>query len=117
MRQPAILAAAALALAACASDAPPQAPLARAEQAIRSAEGVGAAQAAPLPLRIAQERLAAARSADDEARSRRLADEAVASAELAQAQAQAARSQQSLADLRRSAAGQSEATTRPGSPQ
>jgi hypothetical protein len=91
---------AALPLWACSSKVP-EAPLARADQAIQSAASAGADRHATLDMRIAREKLAAARSTDDETRSRRLSDEAVASAELAQAKTEAARSVASLQDLGR----------------
>jgi hypothetical protein len=104
IRSPAIAAAAVALLAACASQPPPRS-LARASQAINAATQVNAAAAAPLEMRLAHEKLDAAKAAaqqDRNAEADRLAEEAVANAELAQAKTEEAKSKAALSDVRES---------------
>lgn len=105
--------AALLVLAACAKE-PPPASVAEAERAIRMAEDQGAGKLAPLELRVAQDRLAAAKGAEEAKDADRLAAQAMVNAELAQAKADAARAQAALADTER--AGRAPAAATPAQP-
>lgn len=102
-----LLAAVVLALGACASAPPaPVDAIQAAEIAISNADKENAAEFAPLEMRSAREKLAAARVAptddDSAANSRRLADEARADAELATARAAAAKASAVNEDLKKS---------------
>lgn len=94
-----------LILAACASTPPPDPRLLdNAESALRQAEDAGAADYAPLELRFARERLAAARQhmeAGRPAETRRVADEAEIEAQLALARTRAAQTRAELAQRQR----------------
>lgn len=88
--------------AGCAGDEPPPAALAQAETAIQMARQADAATLAPLPLRVAEDRLAAAVAAaedDDDETAAMLAEQARVNAQVAQAQAGAARTQQATREL------------------
>ncbi|MBF0393256.1 MAG: DUF4398 domain-containing protein, partial [Alphaproteobacteria bacterium] len=77
---------AALTMAGCAGDEPPPAALAQAETAIEMARQADAATLAPLPLRVAEDRLAAALAAfedDEDETAAMLAEQARANAQLA----------------------------------
>jgi len=75
---------------ACASTPPPTSQISAAELAIRQAESVGAVELAPLPMRIAREKLDEAKSivskgANDQLhRAKRLAESAAVEAQLAE---------------------------------
>jgi len=91
-----LIAAMLLPLAGCATDQPPRAELAQAEQAVDQAAAADAARYAPLPLQEARQKLESARRAAfmrDFERAGYLAREAEVSAELAVASAQTARTQ------------------------
>jgi chromosome segregation ATPase len=81
---------AALALAACANEAPPTAQVTLADSTIRDAETAGAVQYSPVELNSAREKLEAARrnmQDDNNEQARRLAEEAEADARLAELRA------------------------------
>jgi len=94
-----------LALAACATTPPPDPRLLYdAESALRQAEEAGAAEYAPLELRFARERLAAARQHMEGGRAaeaRRVADEAEIEGQLALARTRAAQTRAELAQRQR----------------
>jgi hypothetical protein len=97
---------AALALAACATDAPPpRAELAAAEVALRGAENADAVRYAPAPLTLAQDKYARANAAMEARRfvdARRLAEQALADAQLAEAQARSQIARESATELQES---------------
>jgi hypothetical protein len=97
---------AALALGACATDAPPpRAELAAAEVALRGAETADAARFAPAPLTLAQDKYARAGAAMEARRfvdARRLAEQALADAQLAEAEARSQVARHSAAELQES---------------
>jgi hypothetical protein len=100
----AIIAAAILALSACATLPPDPTLLNNAQSAIMQAEQVGAQEYSPLELRFARERLEAAIEAlelDDAEHARRLADGAEIEAQLALARTQAALARAELAEKQR----------------
>lgn len=85
------------AVAACSSGEPPNTQIGAGNQAIESAERVGAIRFAPQELQSARDKMAEAERAvreEDYERARRLAEQATADAELAAAKAQAERTQQ-----------------------
>jgi hypothetical protein len=87
-------------LAACASGEPPTAQLAVAGSRLADAERAGAARDAPVELKLAREKLAAARAATREEKyeeARRLASEAEADAKLAEVKTRATLAEQSAA--------------------
>ena len=87
-------------LTACATTPPDPRLLDNAEKAIRTAQGAGAEEYAPLELRFARERLEAARFQLDNNQAepaRRLADEAEIEAQLALARSRAAQARADLA--------------------
>lgn len=98
-----VLAAAAIALSACASNAPvTAAAIARAEAGIDQAERIGAYEHGSTEFNRAREKLAAARNASDDGdaeRASRLAEEARLDAELAAAKAENAEAQAAVAAL------------------
>jgi hypothetical protein len=86
----------------------PGAQIAQAEQAVNQAEQEGAGQYAPLPLRKAEDKLAAARETvaeeddDDYVEARRQAEQATVDAELAAAAARRARTEEVVDELSQS---------------
>lgn len=94
-----------LLLAACATTPPPDPRLLdNAENALRQAEEAGAAEYAPLELRFARERMAAAQRHLESGRmveTRRSADEAEIEAQLALARTRAAQTRADLAQRQR----------------
>jgi hypothetical protein len=85
-----------LGAAACASVSPPTAEISAAETAIRQAESLGAGETAPLPMRIAREKLDEARAIvqkgekDHMRRAKRLAEDAAVEGRLAEETARTA---------------------------
>ena len=80
-----------LGLAACASEAPPNAQLGAASTAVASAERAGALERAPVELQTARDKLSRAEAAAREERydlARRLAEQAQVDAEFADARAE-----------------------------
>jgi hypothetical protein len=81
---------------ACASVSPPSGQISEAEAAIRQAESMGAVEFAPLPMRIAREKLDESRAIvqkgkdDQMTRAKRLAEEATVEARLAEETARTA---------------------------
>jgi len=81
---------------ACSSVSPPTTQIATAEAAIRQAESVGAVESAPLPMRVAREKLDEAKalveSGDNDrlSRAKRLAEDATVEAQLAEQTARTA---------------------------
>lgn len=81
---------------ACASVSPPTSQISAAEVAIRQAETMGAVETAPLPMRIAREKLDEAKAlvqkenGDQLRRAQRLAEEAAVEAKLAEETARTA---------------------------
>jgi hypothetical protein len=95
-----LLAAISISIAGCASVPPPNEQLASARAAIEAAEVAGAAQAAPVDLAQARDKLSAAQvavTAKDMERARRLADQSAVDAQLAQAKASTARARDGVA--------------------
>jgi uncharacterized protein DUF4398 len=91
-------------LAGCAGEPRPTAKMATADVNFRKAEEDQAAQYAPLEMRLAREKLEAARKAIDDdqyAKARRLSEEASADAELAAAKARAERARHDTDEMRR----------------
>ncbi len=89
-------------LGACASTPPPDEALARAEAQIRTARQDGAADAAPLPLRKAEDHLQRAKQAARDERydeARRHAEKARADAELASAEAEREHMREAVTEL------------------
>jgi hypothetical protein len=104
-------------IAGCAGRAhePPEAGLRAAEQAISSAEQIGAAEQAPLELRMAREKLSEAEDAAqarDYGRADMLAEEARITAELAAARADANKAVELNEELERSIAALRDETER-----
>jgi hypothetical protein len=98
------VAAASLALAACASLPPPQGEVANADLALRKAEAVNAAEVAPLDARLAREKLQSAQLAMQKGRhleARRDAEQAEVDALVASARARSARAQRAEEEIRR----------------
>lgn len=81
---------------ACASVSPPTSEISAAELAIRQAEGLGAVELAPLPMRVAREKLDEAKAlvqkdgSDRMRRAKRLAEDAAVEARLAEETARTA---------------------------
>ncbi len=101
---PAIAAALALSLAACASVEPPREQLAVSRAAVERASGPAAAEA-PLELAAGRDKLERANVAminKDYTQARQLAEQAEADAALAEARARATRSDRALGELRAS---------------
>ena len=95
----------ALAAAGCASSKGPPPDLSAPRQAVAEADQAGAAEAAPLELRNARQKLEQAATAverGDYERARFLAAEAAVDAELAEAKARAATVEAAVAELRES---------------
>jgi hypothetical protein len=95
-------AALAIALAACATTAPPSAQMAVAEKSIHDAVSADAPQYSPVVLRSAQDKLDAARVAMNDADygyARRLAEEAQADADLAATHARSVKAQRAAAEV------------------
>jgi hypothetical protein len=80
----------------CASTSPPTSEIAAAEVALRQAESLGGIELAPLPMRVAREKLDEAKalvqkdSSDKMGRAKRLAEEAAVEARLAEETARTA---------------------------
>lgn len=92
-----------LMLAACATTPPPTDLMNHVEGAIDQAEQRGADEHAPLELKFARRKFAAARAAvnrEDHDEARRLAQEALANAELADAKTSAAQARAAAAEAR-----------------
>lgn len=89
---------------ACASVSPPTEQISAAEAAIRQAESLGAVELAPLPMRVAREKLDEARSIvqqkgdDHMRRAKRLAEDATLEARLAEESARTAALQKARDD-------------------
>jgi hypothetical protein len=97
------LAGAALLVAACASTPNPEGEIDRADLALRKAEAVNAAEAAPLEARLAREKLEKAKlqaSSENYAAAKRLAEEAEVDALAAEAKARAVRAEDDVKKLR-----------------
>ena len=81
---------------ACASVSPPTSEISAAELAIRQAEGLGAVELAPVPMRVAREKLDEAKALvqknnrDQMRRAKRLAEDAAVEARLAEETARTA---------------------------
>ncbi|MGH7874817.1 MAG: DUF4398 domain-containing protein [Candidatus Binatia bacterium] len=93
-----------LGAAACSSVRPPTATVSQAELAIRQADQSKASQYAPLELRNAQEKYAAAEKAmrnEEYLKARRLAEEALVDAQLAENKANSAIARQNAAELQK----------------
>lgn len=81
---------------ACASPTPPKSEISAAELAIRQAESMGAVELAPLPMRMAREKLDEAKAlvqkdeSDKMSRAKRLAEDAAVEARLAEETARTA---------------------------
>jgi Domain of unknown function (DUF4398) len=91
--------------AGCSSVSPPVDKIAAADLAVRQAETSTASQYAPLPLRMAREKLEAARRAMDEEEyqdARRLAEQALVDAQLAQETAASAKARAAAEELQQS---------------
>lgn len=100
------LSVASLALAACAGSPPPTVQMAVAEAAVQRAGTTTTAETAGAELRVATDKLAAARSAlsaGDHDRARRLAEQAELDAQVAQLHAQATRSTQAAQETQEAA--------------
>ena len=100
-----LLAAGAVATAGCAAKRHPTVKLETAEVAIREADVSGAAQYAPLELRLAREKLDRARralDADDRDHARRLSEEALADAQLAEAKTSSEKARRNADEVRKS---------------
>jgi len=96
---------AALALAACANEAPPTAQVTLADSTIRDAETAGAVQYSPVELNSAREKLEAARrnmQDDNNEQARRLAEEAEADARLAELRARTKTTRDAVAAIQSS---------------
>jgi hypothetical protein len=110
---------AALALAACANEAPPTAQVTLADSTIRDAETAGAVQYSPVELNSAREKLEAARrnmQDDNNEQARRLAEEAEADARLAELRARTKTTRDAVAAIQSSIDTlRSELNTRPTS--
>jgi hypothetical protein len=109
----------ALTLGACASQPLPTDQLALAEQAIRDAERAGAVEAAPVEMRNAREKLAAAQRAAGEREvvtTTRLAEQAQVDAQLAEATARAAKSSRAVTELEDSLRALQREAQRPAQP-
>jgi len=94
-------------LSACASGQPPTAQLAVAGSTLSDAERAGAVRDAPVELKLARQKLAAAQAATREENydeARRLASEAEADAKLAEVKTRATHAEQSAAAVQRGAA-------------
>lgn len=92
-------------VAACATTPPPTDLMSRANSALSEAEQSGARQHAPLEMRFAREKYAAAQSAmgrEDYQEARRLAEQAIANARLAEAKADAADARAAAQEVRKS---------------
>ena len=101
-----LLAAGTVAVAGCAAKRQPSTVrLETAQVAIREADVSGAAQYAPLELRLAREKLDRARRAlddDDRDHARRLSEEALADAQLAEAKTSSAKARHNADEVRKS---------------
>ena len=98
----AAVAGAALFAAACASTPNPEGEIDKADLALRKAEGVNAAEVAPLDARIAREKLEKAKlemKSEDYASAKRLAEEAEVDALVAEAKANATRAEDDVKKL------------------
>lgn len=94
-----------LTVAGCAGTPVPRAQLAVSQRAIEDAKTAGAAQAAPLDLQRAQDKLSRAQAATAEAnneQARRLAEEAEVDARLAAARARTARTREAAVEVQKS---------------
>jgi len=102
-----LIASFALFVLACASTTPPTQQISAAELAIRQAESVGAVELAPLPMRIAREKLDEARALvqknenDQMRRAKRLAEDAAVEAQLAEQTARTAAAKRSRDEAQR----------------
>lgn len=106
----------AVAVIGCAARRQPTAKLEVVEVALREADGSGAAQYAPLELRLAREKLDLARQAmdsDDPDRARRLSDEALVDAQLAEAKTRSEKARRNTEEVRKSISALHEEATRP----
>ena len=95
----------ALALAACANEAPPTAQVTLADSTIRDAETAGAVQYSPVELNTAREKLEAARrnmQDDNNEQARRLAEEAEVDARLAELRARTKTTRDAVAAIQSS---------------
>jgi hypothetical protein len=104
------------ALGGCAAKRQPTPKVQAAEVAYREAEVSGAAQYAPLELRLAREKLDLARRAlndDDRDRARRLSDEALVDAQLAEAKANSEKARRNAEEVRKSIDALRSEATRP----
>lgn len=91
--------------AGCASTPPPVAQMAEGRTAVEEAQRTGAADHAPIELREAQTKLAAANEAmrrEEHEVARRFAEEAAADARLASTKTQTARAQAAVAEVNKS---------------
>lgn len=100
--RPALLLAATLALAACASTPPPNSQVAVSTAALASAGAAGGGEAAPLEMRLARDKLARANvamAAKEYDAARSLAEEAEVDAQLAAAKARSGKSAKAAAEV------------------
>jgi len=100
------LAAAVLLATACASMPAPTGEVAKADQALKSAEAVNAAEIDPLDMRLAREKLEKAKLEmrdENYIKARRLSESAEVDAMVAEAKARSTRAQQALQQLQQNA--------------
>lgn len=93
-----------LGVSACSAGRPPLEHLSTADLAVRRAADAGAAQYAPLELRIAREKLDGAKRAIDSKKydqARRLAEQSQVDARLAETKAESARARQTVEETRK----------------
>jgi hypothetical protein len=114
-----LLAAAAVAIAGCASTPMPTDRIALAERAVQEAERAGAVELAPVEMRHAREKLTAAQKAASEreaALTARLSEQAEIDAQLAEATARAEKSARAVSELEDSLRALQREALRPAQP-